>query len=309
MKSKKHLYEPHLTIKEFTILPGEEWLPRSPGWSLLQIKNGSGYYLQAQKNWELAVGTLLVFTGQTEGSVRASQLSGMSLSVFNIIPSRLTGLITLGEHDLFKAAALRRGATLKIISADNPLAVAMNGLTADKKSDGLSFRLKLLQLFIEAVGTELETTASPNELVDAKERLRLLLKETPPDQLVEMSFQELSRLTHCTPRHLSRIFQELVGMTFRDKRMEIRMARASELLATSQSKVVEVALESGFKSLSLFNLIFNRRFGTSPGRWRRRHLKNGGEENGLPKKSRTASLEINFLSAKPGYKFNHEARV
>jgi AraC-like DNA-binding protein len=35
--------------------------------------------------------------------------------------------------------------------------------------------------------------------------------------------------------------------------------------------VVEVALESGYKSLSLFNLMFTRRFGTSPGRWRQRN--------------------------------------
>jgi len=49
------------------------------------------------------------------------------------------------------------------------------------------------------------------------------------------------------------------------------MARARELLATSNSKVVEVALESGYKSLSMFNLVFTRRFGTSPGRWRQKN--------------------------------------
>jgi methylphosphotriester-DNA--protein-cysteine methyltransferase len=46
---------------------------------------------------------------------------------------------------------------------------------------------------------------------------------------------------------------------------------ARELLATSNSKVVEVALESGYKSLSMFNLMFTRRFGTSPGRWRQKN--------------------------------------
>jgi AraC-like DNA-binding protein len=34
---------------------------------------------------------------------------------------------------------------------------------------------------------------------------------------------------------------------------------------------VDVALESGYPSLSLFNLMFARRFGISPGRWRQKN--------------------------------------
>jgi transcriptional regulator GlxA family with amidase domain len=60
-------------------------------------------------------------------------------------------------------------------------------------------------------------------------------------------------------------------MSFGEKRAEIRLGRARELLATSKSKVVEVAFESGYKSLSLFNQMFTRRFGVSPGKWRQRN--------------------------------------
>ena len=38
--------------------------------------------------------------------------------------------------------------------------------------------------------------------------------------------------------------------------------------ATTESKVVEVALESGYQSLSLFNLMFKRHFGLTPAKWR-----------------------------------------
>jgi transcriptional regulator GlxA family with amidase domain len=63
-------------------------------------------------------------------------------------------------------------------------------------------------------------------------------------------------------------------MSFCDKRAEIRLGRARELLATSKSKVVEVAFESGYKSLSLFNQMFTRRFGVSPGKWRQKNRVN-----------------------------------
>ena len=87
-------------------------------------------------------------------------------------------------------------------------------------------------------------------------------------ELLTMNFSELGKMTRCTPRHLSRIFQEVVGVSFRDKHTELRLARACELLATTEAKIVDVALESGYQSLSLFNLMFSRRHGVSPGRWR-----------------------------------------
>ncbi|HZL42070.1 MAG TPA: helix-turn-helix transcriptional regulator [Verrucomicrobiae bacterium] len=97
------------------------------------------------------------------------------------------------------------------------------------------------------------------------------MKQTPGSEFLYLSFQDLVRTTRCTPRHLSRIFQEVVGMSFRQKRAELRLSRARELLATTESKVVHVALESGYQSLSLFNLMFARRFGTSPAKWRRKY--------------------------------------
>ncbi len=99
-------------------------------------------------------------------------------------------------------------------------------------------------------------------------RLQQLLQKSPAAELVEMDFNELAAMTCCTARHLSRIFYKLVGASFSEKRAEIRLARAEELLATSNSKVVPVALDSGYNSLSQFNLMFIRRYGIRPGQWR-----------------------------------------
>jgi len=138
--------------------------------------------------------------------------------------------------------------------------------------NGFSFRVQLLQVFTDVLGKELNQPApTPEVVADAKERLRQILQRTPVSELLGISFSELVQMTRCTPRHLSRIFHELVGMSFRDKQTEIRLARACELLATTESKVVDVALESGYQSLSLFNLMFKEHYGTSPSKWRQRH--------------------------------------
>jgi AraC-like DNA-binding protein len=221
---------------------------------------------------ELEAGTALLVAGDQAGRILASCLSGMSLHFFTLIPERLTGLITQGEQDLLKQAE-RKEAELRLLPASSPLAVKLGELSIQSKRGGLRFRLALLQVMMETFGADLELAASDHTHTDVKERLRVFLQETPPAGLLEISFDELARLTHCTPRHLSRVFYDVIGMSFRDKRAEIRLALARELLATSQSKVVDVAFKSGYKSLSLFNRMFTRRFGISPGRWRQ---KNGG---------------------------------
>jgi AraC-like DNA-binding protein len=57
-------------------------------------------------------------------------------------------------------------------------------------------------------------------------------------------------------------------MSFLQKQTQIRLIRAQELLASTECKVVEIAFESGYQSLSLFNLMFKRRFGMTPAKWR-----------------------------------------
>jgi AraC-like DNA-binding protein len=152
----------------------------------------------------------------------------------------------------------------------------MKQLCASGESRGSGFRLQLLQVFMDLFDAELQKeSVGPESGSDAKERLLKFLQEVPASELLHIKFSEIVQMTRCTPRHLSRIFREVVGMSFRDKHAELRLHRACELLANSESKVVDVALESGYQSLSLFNQMFARRFGMSPGKWRqkRRNLR------------------------------------
>lgn len=270
MKKPNRPYEGHLTIQDFSVPAGGELASRLTGWSVIQVGKGTGYYLQPQLNQALETGSVLLITGGVKASLRASQLGELQFHMFSVAPARLTGLITLVEQGLLETAASRKENAVKILPPESPAALKLAELRASPKRDGLLFRLKLLQLFVEIVGSELEHTAPEEEISDAKQRLQLFLKETSSSELLEMNFNDLAKRTHCTSRHLGRIFYQLVGMTFRDKRAAIRLERARELLATTDSKIVDVALESGFKSLSLFNLLFARHFGISPGKWRQK---------------------------------------
>ncbi len=253
---------------------------------MLRLEGGNGYWLERQTSVELETGSTLLVAGSLQGRVRASLLNETTLHFFQAVPSRLTGLVSTGEQDFFRQAIAVREYAFQIFPMDHPVALKMREAvrTPGNLPAGLSSRLALLQIFAGAFGKELTAPAPQREAPDAKERLRAIIQNNPPDALLEIPFSELARTTGCTPRHLSRIFYELTGISFRDKRAEIRLGKARELLANSKSKVVEVALESGYKSLSLFNLMFTRRFGTSPGRWRQKNLavtiETGSRRNG-----------------------------
>ncbi len=272
MSKKPRAHEPHLTVKTLSIPDGGEWRPGLAGWSVAQVSRGNGYCLLASGHTAVETGTVLVLAGPGQTTIRASQLGGMTLQLVNFIPTRLPGMLTMGEQEFLQTAALNPEHACRMHPPASPVAVRFKELCAAVRPTGLQARLQWLQLFVEAFGEELQFgTAAATTPTDARERLREFLRTTAPGDLAEMSFSELARRTHCTSRHLSRIFNELTGMSFSQKRAEIRLARARELLAGSNSKVVEVALESGYKSLSLFNLMFTRHFGTSPGRWRQKY--------------------------------------
>jgi hypothetical protein len=55
--------------------------------------------------------------------------------------------------------------------------------------------------------------------------------------------------------------------------MEMRLLKAISLLRDANAKVINVAEQCGFNHLGLFNTCFKRRFGTSPGQWRKSTVK------------------------------------
>lgn len=267
-------YVPHLAMQSCVLRPGAEWQPPYIGWSLVQVQAGVGYWLDQEVSSELKAGSVLALARKAAGSVRASQTGEMRLKFFRVEPELLTGLVTLAEQSRLERAASNRESSSQILPPEHLVAMRFKELAAVVEQSGFRGRAQLLELFtrIRVFAEEIEQSQSANKVArEARDRLEEYLTETLPADFLTVSFVELAQRMKCTPRHLSRIFHEVAGMSFREKQARIRLARASELLATTDAKVVDVALDSGYQSLSLFSLMFKKRFGLSPGKWRQKH--------------------------------------
>ena len=276
MIKSKRLSHPHLGFHEVEVPAGREWQRRLTGWLLVRVTTGSGYWLQDGSHQELATDTLLLLADTMDGCIRASQLGPLVLQYSRIDPARLTGLVSLGEHRMLKAAAEHPEMAVQILNPDSVPATLLKQLFSKRNADHLHFRLQLLGIFVQCFGDALcgAGKSEPTPSADATERLREILQQMPSADLASLSFGDLVLMMRCTPRHVSRIFRELVGVSFREKQAELRLTRSLDLLLATNSKVVDVAFQSGFQSLSLFNFMFKRRFRMSPGQWRGKHQRN-----------------------------------
>jgi AraC-like DNA-binding protein len=267
-------FEPHLSVNELTLPPGAEWLPTVRGWCFIQVRSGISYWQVSTGTREIAPGTVVVFTGTVRGGLRVSQLNEVAVSYFCMEPEKLSGLLSLNEQELLNKSAGRDSLSLRILEPTDPISDRFKTLCENPPAAHLSMRLRLLQLFIDLLQSELQPgPAGTGNDLDARARLRQFLKQTAASEFLNLSLSDLAPRMHCSPRHLSRLFRQEVGSSFRDKQTEMRLAKACQLLATSNAKVIDVALTSGYQSNSLFSLMFKKRFGVSPGKWRQRQDK------------------------------------
>jgi AraC-like DNA-binding protein len=276
----KPLFEPHLMIQEMKLPQGGEWRPQFRGWCFLQIQSGICYWQDPGGAREIPAGSVLVRTREARGGLCASQLSGVEIAFFCLEPEKLTGLLSLGEQRCIQRAAEKW--SMRVLAPADPIAERFKEICLHYSGSNLSARLKLLQLFVDLFACEFEEMPAPGaEETAGRGRLRRLLNQMAAAEFVELSLSDLAPKMCCSPRHLSRLFRAEVGASFREKQTELRLVKACELLANSDDKVVEVALTSGYPSNSLFNLLFKKRFGISPGKWREQHARNSprGQKN------------------------------
>ena len=81
----------------------------------------------------------------------------------------------------------------------------------------------------------------------------------------------LAREVGLHPNYAMNLFKKTFNLTLNDYVTQHRMSHAQRLLATSDNKIVDIALESGYPTLSRFYEAFKKSCGCSPSRYRGDH--------------------------------------
>ena len=266
--------ERHLILQAKELPASVEWSPQTGGWLCLRIAAGQGYWLQSGVAVRsLSAGDVLFLGGQNAGTLRASQLSPLKLQYFTVMPQMLTGVLSLVETQQFELARLNPDPPVRCFSAKEVIGQKFATLAGSLDEDNLAGRCGCLQLWAEVFSCLLVSQPEPDTMDDKlRGRFRQLVGQIPQAELAAQSLTELAAQLHCSERHFSRLFREQFGASLRSRQIELRLERARQLLANSNAKIINVAYESGYRHVGLFNAMFKKRFGLTPGEWRRQHL-------------------------------------
>jgi hemolysin activation/secretion protein/AraC-like DNA-binding protein len=274
--------ERHLLLQELTLRPSGEWTPSHHEWFMVRVAEGVGYWLQPGTARQLSVGDGLLTSSSSNGVLRASQLGPLKLQFFSVQPQYLNGLLTVAEWHQLEVAPNNLTSQISIFTAGEPLAQRFTRLAEQTQREGLPVRCGLLQLWANAIAGLLPAPAMESaEGGRLHERFRQLVGQMPEVELSQCSLRDLAGQLNCSERHFSRLFREEFGVPFRARQIELRLQRARQLLTNSDAKIINVAYDSGYQHLGLFNVMFKKRFGMTPSEWRQQNLRRS-----LPPQSR-----------------------
>jgi AraC-like DNA-binding protein/mannose-6-phosphate isomerase-like protein (cupin superfamily) len=102
--------------------------------------------------------------------------------------------------------------------------------------------------------------------LDKVQAMALIIAERAP---TDLDIGEIAEAVGLHPNYAMTLFKKTVGLTLADYLTRHRLDTAQTLLLSSDQDIVNIAFASGFGSLSRFYEAFGRRFGMSPGRYRR----------------------------------------
>lgn len=85
----------------------------------------------------------------------------------------------------------------------------------------------------------------------------------------ELSREDLAQVVHLSPTHMARVFHQAKGCTLTTRLVQLRVARAKQLLLESTLPISQISLDVGYTSFSHFARVFREAVGVTPGDYRR----------------------------------------
>jgi AraC-like DNA-binding protein len=171
--------------------------------------------------------------------------------------------------------------TVRRYSGTTPLARECHRmLTETPAGFDLDHRSQLLRVAASILAAEFKGVhAHRAGLARSDEHVMQVFEQLSTHELLNLSVADLAAKFSCSKRHLNRLFHQHFGFSVAAMRMEMRLLKAISLLRDPYAKVINVAEQCGFNHLGLFNTCFKRRFGISPGQWRKQASDAAGASN------------------------------
>jgi AraC-like DNA-binding protein len=285
------LLKNHLTLQLVRLNPAQEWKDSGEALSFVLLKGGKGKYALRKNAWNLQPGDLVVLN-PTAGGTLSGQNGELTFWRFSVCIEHLLPLFSAEEICLLQNIT-ENFRESKYYSASSAVAQTCHALVDNAPPQGnVDHRSQMLRIAAAVLSVEfLNARSHRNGFVRAEDHMIQVFESLSAEELLTLSVGDLADKFGCSRRHLNRLFHQHFGFSVATLRMEMRLLKAISLLRDPHTKVIGVAEQCGFNHLGLFNTCFKRRFGNSPGQWRKTAGQGSGETafapQGLPTKQKS----------------------
>lgn len=132
----------------------------------------------------------------------------------------------------------------------------------DSKADELTMALLFMQLLKHTAKMKTDRKSYERKLVlDALAYMEIHYRDG--------SLSDFAADNYCELSMLSRLIKKYTGFTWQELLQQKRMARACELLETSELAVADIAVAVGYENISFFHRLFKRFYDQSPKQYRK----------------------------------------
>ncbi len=223
--------------------------------------------LEGEAVWEIEESTYTVRSGDIVflniGQKRrftAFGEEGFRLAIFSLGSSAFTEL----HHFAFFLDRVKSGQNL---FRNSPLAPLLREAYEEWNS-GAPFRYELISAKLTEFFIKAERQAGFSVSM-GKADLHLLtrMNEIDEDIAQGLRLQDIARKAGMSESGFSRRFSAVNGISFKQYSIEKKLERAIRLLKTTDLKMIDIAMECGFNSVSGFYDAFKKKTGTTPNKF------------------------------------------
>ena len=248
----------------------------SYGEILLVGPGKTNIFMVNQKTYELVEGDfLLIWPTEMHAIIDADRKESLVIQYSNAFMNTLFDLQRI-MHFYRNLHVLCINAHPELVGRLRPIAEKMKTIFFSSGADRELRCCMLLMEFMLTLDEHREEFApeirsgDPYSYTDTVMRRMLMVTDYIKNNLTadDLSQGAMAEMAGISKDYFSRIFRSVTGLNYSKWLNLIRLEKAAELLADKDMTLTEIAMLSGFQSISSFNRVFHTEKGMSPGEYR-----------------------------------------
>lgn len=240
-------------------------------------RSGAGIFIIADKVFSCSAGDAIFINNREFHALRNASPLNSDWKFINLDPAALLAGWVMPTEPALDVSKLSGRAFANVVhEKDNPDIVFMvrklvDELEQEKPGYQSLVRSLLWGLLVMLQRLIPEDNPGAANTPAEIERIYPAMQYISSHYFTTVDIEELAGLCHCSLSTFRRIFKRSLGCLPLEYVNNVRLKAAAAMLAATDNSILEIALHSGFPTLSNFNRQFKIKFKCTPGQYRQNH--------------------------------------